>query len=185
MPRWSLTPIVIAALAIPAAATAEAGDVGRMRAYHDGVVAAMKMSGGLAARAAAFEPLVRDYYDMPTIAALVVGPGWAQTGAADRAALAKALARHSAVSLARNFGSYGGERFAVADQVVDRGTSQLVTVRVGTDTLVYRLRRGRIVDVVSGGVSNLALQRADFASTLAKGGAAALVAKLATLDAVK
>jgi phospholipid transport system substrate-binding protein len=182
-------------LSLPVAAQAEAGDpVARMRGYHDGVIAAMKTGGGLAARVSAFEPLVRDYYDMPTIAALVVGAGWRDMPANARASVVKALTRHSAVSLARNFGTFGGERFTVSPTAVERGASTLVTVTVSSagsqDTLIYRLRRGadgawRIIDVVSGGVSQLALQRADLASTLAKGGASGLVHRLAEIDAVK
>ncbi len=42
----------------------------------------------------------------------------------------------------------------------------------------------RIVDVISGGVSQLALQRADLASTAAAG-VPAIVKKLGQLDAVK
>jgi phospholipid transport system substrate-binding protein len=72
--------------------------------------------------------------------------------------------------------------------------TQLVTVTItskggGGDSLIYRLRESggawRIIDAVSGGVSQLAIQRADLATTIASGGAAGLAKRLAQLDAVK
>lgn len=164
---------------------ARAGDAAaRARSYNDAVLAVARTHLGLAARADAFGRVVRDWYDMPVIAQLVAGPAWSGWSAGERQSVIAALARHSAVSLARNFAG-GGARFAVDPRAVDRGTSQLVTVHAGDDTLIYRMRQGRIVDVTAGGVSQLALQRADLASTVAAGGAAGLVRRLAQLDAVR
>jgi phospholipid transport system substrate-binding protein len=172
------------------AAHAEAADpVSRIGAYDDAVIGVMKARLGLAARADRFEPIVRSYYDMPTIAALVVGPGWPSYSAADKSSVIAALTRHSAVSLARNFVSYSDERFVVDPAAIDRAGSKVVRVTIGGSTLFYRMRNAggswRIVDAISGGVSQLALQRADLASTVSSGGAPALVRKLAQLDAVK
>jgi phospholipid transport system substrate-binding protein len=151
----------------------------------------MKQKLPLAARIDRFEPLVRAYYDMPAIAALVIGPVWAKTSAADRAAAIDALTHHSAVSLARNFASYGGERFVVDPTVVTRGASRIVRLTISSgksrDVLLYRMSQGeggwRIVDVIAGGVSQLAVQRADLASTVSSGGAAGVARRLAQIDA--
>lgn len=183
----------LAALAIAAPLNAAAGDpADRLARYDDAVVAIMKARLPLAGRVARFETLVRAYYDMPAIAALVVGPAWAGTSAADRAAATAALTHHSAVTLARNFTSYGGERFTVDPTVTARGDAQVVKVTItsgsSADTLLYRMQRGgdgqwRVVDVVSGGVSQLAVQRADLAGAVAAGGAAGLARRLAQADA--
>jgi phospholipid transport system substrate-binding protein len=179
------------ALAAPVAVQAQAGDpaVARIGAYDDAVIAVMKAKLGTAARADKFEPIVKAYYDMPTIAGLVAGPAWAKASAADKASAIEALTRHSAVSLARNFKSYDGTAFTVDPKVIARGPDKVVKVTIGGDTLYYRMRQSggsyRIVDVISGGVSNLALQRADLATTIQSGGMPALVKKLAQLDAVK
>jgi phospholipid transport system substrate-binding protein len=118
-----------------------------------------------------------------------VGPGWASASPADKAAAIQALTRHSAVSLARNFTSYSGERFTVDPKAIERGPDRVVKVTINTDTLLYRMRQSagqwKIVDVVSSGVSNLALQRADLQATLEKGGIDAMVKRLGQLDAVK
>lgn len=187
-----LLPLLLAAtLASPVlAATGTAGE--RLARYDDGVIAIMKAGLPLAARADRFEGLVRGYYDMAGIAALVVGPGWAATPAADRAAAIAALTRHSAISLARNFTRYGGERFTIDPEAQTRGTSQIVKLTISSassgDTLLYRMQPGtdgqwRIVDVISGGVSQLAVQRSDLAATVAGGGAAGLAKRLQQVDA--
>jgi phospholipid transport system substrate-binding protein len=178
--------------AAPAVAQAEAGDpaVARISAYDDAVVAIMKAKlPSVSARADRFEPVVRGYYDMPTIAALVAGPAWASASASDKAAAVAALTRHSAVSLAKNFKSYDGTPFVVDPKPIARGGAQVVKVTIGGDTLYYRMRNAggswKIVDAISGGVSQLALQRADLASTVQAGGLPAMVKKLQQLDAVK
>jgi phospholipid transport system substrate-binding protein len=178
------------ALASPVAVHAEAADpVARATAYDDAVIGVMKAKLGLAARADRFEPIVKSYYDMPTIAGLVVGSAWAGASASEKASAVEALTRHSAVSLARNFKDYDGTPFRVDPKVISRGADRVVKVAIGSDTLYYRMRQAgggyKIVDVISGGVSNLALQRADLATTVQSGGIPAMVKKLGQLDAVK
>lgn len=178
------------ALAMPAAAHAQAADpAGRISAYDDAVIGVMKAKLGTAARADRFEPIVKAYYDMPTIAGLVAGPAWASASAADKATAITALTRHSAVSLARNFKDYDGTPFRVDPKVIERGPDRVVKVAIGKDLLYYRMRQSagtwKIVDVISSGVSNLALQRADLATTIQSGGLPGMAKKLAQLDAVK
>lgn len=188
-------PYIVMGLALLATAPAFAasGDpADRLSRYDDGVIAIMKAKLPLAARVARFEPLVNAYYDMPAIAALVVGPSWASASAADRQAAAAALAHHSAVTLARNFDSYDGQRFTVDPMVQARGAAEIVKLtiqgRSSSNTLLYQMKRGsdgqwRIVDVIADGVSQLSVQRSDMASTVAKGGAAGLAKRLAQVDA--
>jgi len=178
-------------VAIAAPAQAQGADpAARIAAYDDGIVAIMKAKLGLDARRDRFEALVREHYDMPAIAALVVGPKWAASSAADRSAAIAALTRHSALSLAKNFVSYGGEKFTVDQAVIERGPSRIVKVRItspgGGDTLLFVMRKGaagwKIIDVVAQGVSQLAVQRADVASAVAAEGAAGLARRLSKLD---
>jgi len=182
--------LALVTLAVPAVVQAQASEpAARIGAYDDAVIQVMKAKLGLAARAERFEPIVKAHYDMPTIAGLVAGPAWANASAADKAAAIAALTRHSAVSLARNFTSYDGTPFTVDPKAIERGPDRVVKVTIGKDVLYYRMRQSagtwKIVDVISSGVSNLALQRADFATTIQSGGLPALVKKLAQLDAVK
>lgn len=177
----------VLAIAAPANAQSVAEPTARIAAYNDGIIAVMKARLGLAARKDRFEALVREYYDMPLIAQLVVGPKWTASSPADRASAVAALTRHSAVSLAKNFVSYGGEKFVVDPRPVDRGASKVVKVRIGSDTLLYVMRKGaggwKIVDVVAQGVSQVAVQRSDVAAAVAADGAGGLAKRLAKLEA--
>ena len=181
-------PALLLGLAIAFPAQAEPSDpAGRIAAYNDGIIAIMRQRLGFEARRGRFEALVREYYDMPVIAQLVVGPKWTGSSAADRSAAVAALTRHSAVSLAKNFVKFGGETFVVDPKVIERGASRIVRVRIGGDTLLYVMRKGtggwRIVDVVAQGVSQLAVQRSDVAAAVAAEGAGGLAKRLAKLDA--
>lgn len=186
------------ALGAPVALQAQAADpaAARMASYDDAVVGVMKARLDLARRADRFEAIVGAYYDMPAIAALVVGPTWPQATPAARTAAIGALTRHSAVSLARNFTKYDGERFTVTPNVATRGASRIVQVTIASSggspgatssRLLYQLRQSggewRIVDVIADGVSQLAVQRADLAGTIAAGGLPALARRLAEVDA--
>lgn len=184
--------LLMAGLAAFPAVAASGDPADRLARYDDGVIAIMKGKLPLAARIARFETLVNGYYDMGSIAALVVGPAWATTSVADRQAATAALAHHSAVTLARNFDRYGGERFTVDPAVQARGTFQVVKLtiqgRSSSNTLLYQMKRGtdgqwRIVDVVADGVSQLSVQRSDMAATVASGGASGLAKRLAQVDA--
>ena len=128
---------------------------------------------------------VQDRAGWPSLA----GPAWASASAADKSAAIGALTRHSAVSLARNFTSYSGEKFIFDPKVIERGPERVVKVTIAGTPLFYRMRQSagqwKIVDVISSGVSNLALERADLATTVAKGGLPAMVKRLGQLDAVK
>jgi phospholipid transport system substrate-binding protein len=188
---YQLAVPALVAIAVPAIVHAQAIDpTARIALYNDAIIGVMKSKGGLAARTDKFEPIVREYYDMPTIAQLVVGPKWATSSAVDREAAIAALIHHSATSLARNFSSYSGEKFVIDPAVISRGASKVVRVTIisadGKNVLLYQMRQGptgwKIVDVVSGGVSQLAVQRADVAGAVATGGAAGLARQLAKLD---
>jgi phospholipid transport system substrate-binding protein len=187
-------PIAAAALFAVAASGVHAqsvSPVATMEGYNDGVVAIMKAKLPIEARVARFEKLVADHYDMPAIASLVVGPKWTMASAAERKAVTEALTHHSAVSLARNFVSFNGETFTIDPAVASRGTSSIVKVTIAGKgepaQLQYRLRQTpagwRIVDVVSGGVSQVTLQRAELASTIGSEGMMGLAKKLAQRDA--
>lgn len=183
--------IATVAFLTAAAAPAEVADpAARLTAYNEAVVTIMKARLDLPKRVARFETLVKSHYDMPGIAALVVGPKWAATPADDRATAVAALTRHSAVALAKNFVSFDGERFVTDPKMVARGTSSLVKVTIaskgGSDVLQYRLRQSggewRIIDVVAEGVSQTTLQRAEFAATIARDGVAGMARALAVRD---
>jgi phospholipid transport system substrate-binding protein len=183
---------LLAALPALAAAAEPAAPAARIADYNDGVVAIMKAALPLPARVTRFEALVRSHYDMAGIAALVAGPKWATAAAEDKRTAIAALARHSAVSLAKNFTRFDGERFTTDPAVQARGTSSVVRVTIAGKgdraLLQYRLRQAggewRILDVVAEGISQLAVQRAELAGTIASEGLAGMARKLAEKDRI-
>ena len=181
--------MALALLGVPAAVmAADAGDpTSRINAYDEAVIVIAKAKLPLSSRTDRFEAVVKSYYDMPTIAALVVGSTWASASSAEKTSAITALTRHSAISLAKNFKDYDGTPFKADPKPIVRNGAQVVKVTIGSDTLFYRMRQAgggwKIVDVISGGVSQLALQRADLATTVQAGGISGMVKKLGQLDA--
>lgn len=187
----------VALLATPLAAHAQAADPSaqRLETYFAQVQNVMKAGPQLGAkgRADRFEPIVTANYDNAAALGLVAGAAYAKAPPAERSAATAALARRGAVLHAANFTSFSGERFIVEPNVQVRGTDKLVRARIvpqtgNPATLIYRLRQGadgqwRILDVVSEGISQLALQRAEFAGVLRSGGLAALTKRLTELNA--
>lgn len=187
---------VLAAAALFAAAPALAADPATVVGdFNNALVAAMQTAKGtpLGARTTKLLPLVKATHDLPGMTRLVAGPAWATTSAGDKAALIEAFSRHSALTYAINFASFDGERFTVAPKVDLRGSDALVhgaiVAKDGTTVLNYRLHQvdggWRIIDVFADGVSQIAVQRAEFAGTVKSGGAAALAAKLNAADEAK
>ncbi|MDT7933313.1 MAG: ABC transporter substrate-binding protein [Sphingomonadaceae bacterium] len=184
--------VLFVALAAPVTARAQVTDPAaqRVESYFAALMPVMKGGAklGIKGRADRYEPVVEQYYDAQGALRLIAGASYAQATAADRQAALTALNRLNAVRHAANFDSYSGEKFTVEPAVQTRGTDKLVRARItGSNgqgaALVYRLRPGsdgqwRILDVVSEGVSQLNVQRAEFAAGLKNGGLSGLTKQL-------
>ena len=88
---------------------------------------------------------------------------------------------------AHNFRDFDGQKFEIDDNVSSRGEDKIVRTRIipahdAPVNLLYRMQQvdgnWKIVDVISDGVSELALHRTDFAAAIAAGGAPTLIAHL-------
>ena len=169
-----------------------AGDPGatRVSSLCDGVLEAVKQSksAGVQARAHRMQPAIEQSFDLEAMARLTIGEAWTQMSPADRTSVVAALGRFTAARYAQEF---DGERCVVDPSVVNRGPDKLVKSQVvgGGDSasVNYRLRESgggwKVIDVFYNGVSQLAVQRADFAQVVRTGGATGLVAKLNALAA--
>ena len=192
LPKLAVFAAVLGVATAAAAASDPAAVVGDFNAA---LVATMKdgKALGLQGRAAKLLPLVRATHDMNGMTRLVAGPVWTATSPPEQTALTDAFTRHSVLAYAANFASFDGQRFTVAPKVDMRGADALVhgaiVAKDGTTVLNYRLHQTesgwRIVDVYADGISQIAVQRAEFAATLKAGGAAALAAKLTAADDAK
>lgn len=134
-------------------------------------------------------PAVENTFDLPRILQVSVGPFWASLPDDQKAMLLAAFRRYTVASYVNSFDSYDGQRFEVSPQVrsLPNGEqlvdSHIVPRNGDTHVLDYVMRQGpqgwRAVDVLlDGTISRVAVQRSDFRSLLASGGAPALARSL-------
>jgi phospholipid transport system substrate-binding protein len=146
---------------------------------------------GMQGRFRALAPAVDKAYDLTSMMQMIVGPGWSTMADADKTAVLAAFRRMTIADYASNFDKFSGERFEVDPAVVQRGEDKIVQTKLVPNggspiALIYRMRQQggtwKIIDVfLAGYVSQAALKRSDFASTLASGGPKALAAKINSL----
>jgi phospholipid transport system substrate-binding protein len=169
----------------PAAAKIESFDAAVIKTLQAGKAA------GAAGRAKVVGPAVEQTFDLAYMTRVAVGPDWTKMSADDQAALQKAYSRYAVANWAKNFDNYSGQKLELDGPVQDRAPDKLVKTKLtgpgaSPVSLAYRMRDTgsgwKVIDVFyNGGISQVATQRSDFASTLASGGAKALVAKLDSL----
>lgn len=181
--------LVLAVLFSPfaRAETAPAPTVALVNKFHDALLAAMKSGEGIEARYKKLEPAVDAAFDLAAMTKFTVGPTWTKMKADEQAGLIKAFRRMTIASYARNFDAFKGQQFVTDPKVEVRGPDHLVKSQVipageKPVNLTYRIRETagawKVIDVIYEFVSQLATRRADFASTVAAGGAPALIKKL-------
>src|SRR4051812_45372211 len=104
-----------AAVPVVAAPPAFAADPaqGTVEALHGGLLSLMRAGGTQQARARAIAPVVDRTFDLPLMTRLSVGPAWTTIPAAQQAALVQAFRNLTVAQYAKNFSSYGGERFVM------------------------------------------------------------------------
>jgi phospholipid transport system substrate-binding protein len=143
---------------------------------------------GFHGRYRALEPAIRESYDLPFMAELILGRQWQSLSPEQREVWLEAFTRFTISTYADRFDAFTGERFEVG--LVDpaaQGTALVHTTLHRTDgdpvKLDYRLRPGdggwRIIDVyLSGTVSELALRRSEYAALMRREGFDALLAAI-------
>jgi phospholipid transport system substrate-binding protein len=174
-------PSTAAAAADPAASQIERFDAALLSSMHGG--AALGAKG----RARVLTPAVDAVFDIPVMTKFAVGPTWTSMSDADHAALVEAFKRLVIANYAHNFDSDSGTHFDVSPTVDTRGPDKLVHCRIvpphgDPANVLYRMRDDggwKVIDVYyQGSISELTTKRSDFASSLASGGAHALVAHI-------
>jgi phospholipid transport system substrate-binding protein len=163
--------------------------VEKAEAFHDALIAVAKRGGelGMEGRYKELEPKVQATFDLPVMTKFTVGPKWSSMPQADQTALIAAFTRMTVATYANNFDTFEGQKFVVDPKVEVRNADTLVKTQVIPKgekpmSLTYRMRNAggtwKVIDVIFQNVSELATRRADFSTTIASGGAAALVKKL-------
>jgi phospholipid transport system substrate-binding protein len=132
-------------------------------------------------------PVIEQVFALPLVTRLSVGPDWTNFSPDQQQALVTAFSRFTVANYAHNFRDFDGQKFEIDDNVLSRGADKVVRTQVIPThdmpvTLLYRMHEvdgiWKVVDVLSNGVSELALRRSDFAVAIAAGGAPALIAHL-------
>jgi len=184
---------VISISAARAADTATDPAVDQVQSFYASLLDTMKRGPqlGIQGRSRALAPAVDKAYDLTTMMQLVVGPSWTTMADADKNALVAAFRRLTLADYASNFEKYSGERFDVDPNALQRSGDKIVQTKLVPQgdqpvALIYRMREEggtwKIIDVyLAGYVSEAALKRSDFASTLASGGPKALTVKINSL----
>ena len=191
---WFRFPIVMALLLLlaPAARAADASTpdpaAHQIEDFYAALIDTMKQGPelGLQGRYRQLTPVTRETFDLPGMAQISVGPSWQMLSEMDRNAVVDAFERLTIMNYAKNFTKYTGQKFTVDPMVKMRANDKIVESKLIAGKTIpfnYRMRlrdgKWKVVDVfLNGYVSQIALRRADFASTVASSGAAGLVKKI-------
>ena len=144
---------------------------------------------GIQGRYRQLAPVAEDTFDLGAMTRLTVGPAWSTMSETDHKAITDAFGRLMLSNYAKNFKSFGGEQFVVDPMVKMRNEDKIVESKLvrsgGRSTVLFNYRmhlvgdKWKIIDVfLNGYVSQVALRRADFSSTVAASGASGLVKKI-------
>lgn len=130
-------------------------------------------------RKAKFRSLLREHYDMDTIARFALGKYWRLASEKQRKDYRRLFEDMVVAVYARRFEEYNGQKFEVRGQRAEGERDSLVTSYIvpgdGAEFRVdWRVRKKgggyRIVDVIVEGVSMAMTQRQDFSAVIQKGG---------------
>ena len=180
----------IGAAPVSAADSAIDPAVREIKAFYATLVDTMKRGKelGIQGRARELKIATESAFDLSEMTRLSVGPSWSGVSETDRKALIDAVERLTLINYAKNFSHFSGEQFVVEPDAKPRSDDKIVQSKmVGSDgsavAFNYRMHpvegHWKIVDIyLNGNISQLALRRADFASTMQKLGASGLVEKL-------
>ncbi|MDJ0391096.1 ABC transporter substrate-binding protein [Roseomonas sp. E05] len=191
-PRRLLLALALSLAAAPAVAQPADPAAAQIEQFHRKLLEVMRQakSLGIEGRYRELAPAVRQAFDLPAMARLAVGSRWSGFSPAEQAAVAEAFARMSIASYARNFSGFSGQSFVI-DRVDAHGDEKVVASRLinpgeSPVDLTYRMRNAgdgwKAVDVLHDSISELAMRRSEFSTSVRQGGAALLVQRLNELS---
>lgn len=183
-------PSLVAIETLPVQAQAADPAVEQVQGFYDALLASMKSGGTAKSRYDKLKPAVEKAFDLQTMTATAVGPGWDAASDADKKALIDAFTRMTIANYAKNFDTYGGEKFSVDPASITRGNDHFVksAMKTSNETIAFNYRmhqvgsEWKITDVyLAGNISQMAQKRSDFAATLASGGPQSLAKRINAL----
>jgi phospholipid transport system substrate-binding protein len=153
------------------------------------LIGVMKIGGesGFEQRHALLDPILRDSLDLPFIADAILAAHADQAAAGELGDFVAAFSELVVSTYAARFTGFDGHTIDIASERDMRGGRKLVRTTLtepdgATVSLDYLLQRTndrwRIVNIVSGGVSDLSLRRAEYGAIISKEGLASLVKRM-------
>ena len=126
----------------PSQAQAADPAVQQVQGFYDALLASMKSGGTTKSRYDRLKPAIDKAFDLQAMTAIAIGPSWATTSDADKKVLTDAFTRMTIVNYAKNFDSYGGEKFTVEPASITRGSDHFVksALKTSTDTIAFNYR---------------------------------------------
>ena len=160
-----------------------------IQAFYDVLLSSMKEAKqlGFKGRYQRLDAPVRKIYDLPFMIGIAVGPSWAQLNDQQKQKLTEAFARYSVAQYAGRFDGFSGERFEVGNASDNRAGKLVETKLVQGNgepvQLNYQMHQAggdwKVIDVLlSGTISQLAVNRAEFSGVIRRDGPDGLVALL-------
>jgi phospholipid transport system substrate-binding protein len=193
---WCLTGKVVAltlaltgVIAVGGAGALPSNARDSVRNFYNVLLTTMKNGPALGqnGRYAALAPVVNTLFDVPLMARLAVGASWNTLSREQQHQIVVAFGRYVSATYADRFDSYSGEQLQViGEEPYDNGVIvETKIVRAGQDpvTINYMMRQNQgawqISDVyLDGTISQLATQRSEFHSILARYGVDGLISTL-------
>lgn len=181
---------LFATAAVAVAPSQQTGPLDSVRNFYEVLLTTMKNSQtlGQSGRFATLAPVVNSLFDITSMARLAVGPAWDTFPHYQQQQIVTAFARYVSATYADRFKSYSGEQLEVTGDEPYAGGVIVETkiVRNGDEPIrinyMVRPQQGvwRISDVyLDGTISQIATQRSEFHSILAREGVSGLISALA------
>jgi phospholipid transport system substrate-binding protein len=149
--------------------------------FYDVLLSSMKEAKqlGYEGRFKRLEPVVKQAYDLPFMMSIAVGPSWSSLNDAQKQKLVDAFSRYSVAQYAGRFDGFSGEKFDVGNTSDNKAgklvESKLVQSSGEAISLNYQMHEAggawKIIDVfLSGTISQLAVNRAEFSGVIKRDG---------------
>jgi len=180
---------LVMTMVAPAPSTAASPPADVVDNLHNALLAVMKEGKkiGYKGRRDQLAPVITTSFDMAFIAKTIVGRYWDTFNAGQRVQFVETFSELSIATYASNFDAYSGERFSLVSEKDLNGVQVLIRTHLVKSNgekieMNYILRpvekQWRIINIITDGVSDLALKRADYTAFLKDKNFDALIAKL-------
>jgi phospholipid transport system substrate-binding protein len=160
-----------------------------VQSFYDTLLTTMRHGKelGQGGRFIQLQPVVRSIFDVPFMARMAIGSGWATLTSAQRQLVVEGFERYIAAIYADRFETYSGEQLQVlGEQLSAVGTvvmTRILDSNGESENLNYLMRSygsmWQIADVfLNGTISELAIRRAEFSAIRQRQGVDGLIAEL-------